>query len=110
MSTVAEPAGLTSPIDARTLEILNHRRRARPFGGRGALFRRLLLVADLVGLTFAFAGTELLVGGGEEGISTAAEFAVFFLTLPAWIVLARLYRLYDHDEERTGHTTADDVV
>ena len=110
MSAVAETAGLTSPIDARTLEILDHRRRARPFRSRGALIRRLLLAADLIGLTLAFTVTELIVGGGNEGISTAAEFGVFFLTLPAWIVLARLYRLYDHDEERTGHTTADDVV
>ena len=110
MSAVAETAGLVSGIDARTLEILDHRRRARPFRSRGALIRRLLLAADLVGLTLAFMVTELIVGGGREGISTAEEFAVFFLTLPAWIVLARLYRLYDHDEERTGHTTADDVV
>jgi exopolysaccharide biosynthesis polyprenyl glycosylphosphotransferase len=110
MSAVAEPAGLVSQIDPRTLEILDHRRRARPFRSRGALIRRLLLAADLIGLTLAFTLTEILVGGGNEGISTAGEFAVFFLTLPAWIVLARLYRLYDHDEERTGHTTADDVV
>ena len=40
----------------------------------------------------------------------ASEYLLFALTLPAWIVLARLYRLYDHDEERTGHSTADDFV
>jgi exopolysaccharide biosynthesis polyprenyl glycosylphosphotransferase len=36
---------------------------------------------------------------------------VFFaLTLPVWIAVAKLYALYDHDEERTDHTTVDDIV
>ncbi|MGZ8697906.1 MAG: sugar transferase [Gaiellaceae bacterium] len=111
MSAIAESQPLAAPeLDARTLAILDHRRRARPFRSRGALVRRLLVVADIVGLFLAFALTELLVGGDSEGITTANEFLVFIVTLPAWIFLARLYRLYDHDEERTEHTTADDAV
>jgi exopolysaccharide biosynthesis polyprenyl glycosylphosphotransferase len=112
MSAVAHGEALSSTnVDERTLAILDHRRRARPFRSRGALIRRLLLAADVIGLSLAFTLTEVLVGGGSsEGIATANEFLVFFATLPAWIFLARLYRLYDHDEERTEHTTADDVV
>ena len=40
-----------------------------------------------------------------------AELFVFFLiSLPAWVVAAKLYGLYDRDEERTDHSTTDDVV
>ena len=35
---------------------------------------------------------------------------VFALSLPAWILLAKLYGLYDRDEQRTDHTTVDDIV
>ena len=36
---------------------------------------------------------------------------LFFLgTLPVWVVIAKLYGLYEHDEERTDHTTADDSI
>ena len=31
-------------------------------------------------------------------------------TLPGWIVIAKLYRLYDQDEERTHHPTTDDLA
>ena len=33
---------------------------------------------------------------------------MFLLTVPAWIVITKLYGLYDHDEERADHSTADD--
>ena len=40
-----------------------------------------------------------------------AELFVFFLiSLPGWVVAAKLYGLYDRDEERTDHSTTDDVV
>ena len=40
-----------------------------------------------------------------------AELFVFFvISLPAWVVAAKLYGLYDRDEERTDHSTTDDVV
>ena len=39
-----------------------------------------------------------------------AEIIVFLVTLPGWVVVAKLYGLYDHDEERTDHSTADDFA
>lgn len=33
---------------------------------------------------------------------------LFALTLPLWVVLARLYGLYAGDEERANHSTVDD--
>jgi len=38
------------------------------------------------------------------------EFGLFFTTIPFWVVAAKLYGLYDRDEERAAHTTVDDVV
>jgi exopolysaccharide biosynthesis polyprenyl glycosylphosphotransferase len=78
---------------------------------RGWVVRRALLAADLVGLLGAFVLTEFLfstdVGGG---LSVAPESAIFIASLPVWIVGAKLYGLYDRDEERATHSTADEVV
>ena len=45
-----------------------------------------------------------------DRVDRRAEFLIFALSLPAWIVVTKLYGLYDRDEERTDHSTADDVV
>jgi exopolysaccharide biosynthesis polyprenyl glycosylphosphotransferase len=74
----------------------------------------MLLAADVVGLLFAFLATELLflgeqsVGPGSVGI--AVETAIFVVTLPMWVVAAKFYGLYDKDEERATHSTADEFV
>src|SRR5262249_53224637 len=34
----------------------------------------------------------------------------FLASLPIWVLLARVHGLYDRDEERTDHSTVDDVV
>jgi len=82
--------------------------RARP-GRRGWMMRRMLLAADIVGLLAAFAIDQAIFGAnGSVGI--AAQWAIFIATLPGWVVAAKLYGLYDHDEERATHSTADDVV
>ncbi len=35
---------------------------------------------------------------------------MFAATLPLWIVAANIYGLYSGDEERTDHSTADDLI
>jgi exopolysaccharide biosynthesis polyprenyl glycosylphosphotransferase len=35
---------------------------------------------------------------------------VFVLTLPGWVVVAKLHHLYDRDQERADHSTTDEVV
>ncbi len=82
---------------------------------RGWVIRRMLLLADVIGLTLAFATTQLLFDGengavGSAGFDALTELLLFLATLPAWVVVAKLYRLYDRDEERTDHTTSEDVV
>jgi exopolysaccharide biosynthesis polyprenyl glycosylphosphotransferase len=99
-------------VDARTLAIVEQRRRAGMSRRRGWLMRRLLLVADLVGLTLAFVVTQLVfpADSSVDHVSGSLEYLLFALTLPVWIVVAKLYGLYDHDAERTDHSTADELV
>jgi exopolysaccharide biosynthesis polyprenyl glycosylphosphotransferase len=80
--------------------------------GRGWLMRRMLLIADLTGLCVAFALAELIFGGRaqSDAVSNFAEALLFFIVLPLWVVAAKLYGLYDRDEERADHSTADDVL
>jgi exopolysaccharide biosynthesis polyprenyl glycosylphosphotransferase len=66
----------------------------------------MLMLADVGGLAAAFLLAATFVGA-DLGWSNV----LFFLaTLPAWVVVAKLYGLYDHDEERTNHSTADEFV
>jgi exopolysaccharide biosynthesis polyprenyl glycosylphosphotransferase len=79
---------------------------------RGWLVRRLLLAADLVGLTIAFVLVELSFRGTVllNNVGVGVESAIFVALLPAWAVAAKLYGLYDRDEERTTHSTVDEFV
>jgi exopolysaccharide biosynthesis polyprenyl glycosylphosphotransferase len=79
---------------------------------RGWVVRRALIVADVAALLTAFFASELLFAQGAQpqSLGPLAASAVFVALLPAWIVAAKLYGLYDRDEERTLHSTADEVV
>jgi exopolysaccharide biosynthesis polyprenyl glycosylphosphotransferase len=80
---------------------------------RGWLVRRMLLAADLVGLVVAFVLAELAFGAGDGStnrLGLEAEALAFGASLPCWVALAKVYGLYDRDEERTDHSTSDDVV
>jgi exopolysaccharide biosynthesis polyprenyl glycosylphosphotransferase len=103
---------LHSILDDRTLEILEHRRQTARIRRRGWLVRRMLVLADVIALLLAFAVAEFLYPhwGRPEAFATWPEVAVFLASLPAWIVVAKLYGLYDHDSDRSDHSTADDFV
>jgi exopolysaccharide biosynthesis polyprenyl glycosylphosphotransferase len=75
---------------------------------RGWVVRRALLVADLVGLIVAFAIAESTMSG--PGGPQLEAWALLPAILPVWVVMARLYGLYDRDEERPAHSGVDDVV
>lgn len=79
---------------------------------RGWLVRRALVAADITGLLAAFAATELLFPEKDltGGVGAATEALIFALTLPVWIIAAKLYGLYDRDEERATHSAADEVL
>jgi exopolysaccharide biosynthesis polyprenyl glycosylphosphotransferase len=104
----------THAVDnARLRELIALREVSMGRSSRGWLLRRLLIVADLVGLSLAFTVAQLAFGGEagpSDGLPPQWEIAVFFLTLPCWIVGAKLYELYDLDEERADYTTTDELV
>jgi exopolysaccharide biosynthesis polyprenyl glycosylphosphotransferase len=80
---------------------------------RGWLVRRMLLLADLLGLATAFGIAQAVYApaGGDPGhIAEAREYLLFLATLPVWVIAAKLAGLYERDEERTDHSTVDDLV
>jgi exopolysaccharide biosynthesis polyprenyl glycosylphosphotransferase len=81
---------------------------------RGWLVRRALLAADMVGLIASLFLSQALFtsknGGFVARLTPSPKWLFFVAALPAWVVAAKLYKLYDRDEERTDHSTVDDVV
>jgi exopolysaccharide biosynthesis polyprenyl glycosylphosphotransferase len=73
---------------------------------RGWLVRRILLVADLTGLLVSFTVAQEL--GGSS--TSAKEWLVLLGMVAVWVVAAKIYGLYDRDEERADHSTVDDIV
>ena len=105
-------AGLFDAVDDRTRDILEQRSRKNHHRRRGWLVRRALLAADIIGLTLAFLAAAAVFGstGAIDAVGLEREFLLFFLTLPGWILVAKLHGLYDQDEERADHSTVDDIV
>ncbi len=86
---------------------------ARGARRRGWLVRRLLVLADASGLSLAFLLAIAIFDtrvGPTDAVPRSQEILLFVLTLPGWLLLARLHGLYDRDEERTSHSTLDDLV
>ncbi len=99
--------------DPRTLEILAHRRNAAKLRHRGWLVRRALVIADVTGLLAAFLTAQLVmfvVFNQSVPGHTALATVVVFASIPAWILVGKLYGLYDQDGERAYHATSDDIV
>jgi exopolysaccharide biosynthesis polyprenyl glycosylphosphotransferase len=90
--------------DARPARARTHRRR------RGWIVRRVLVVADVAGLTVAFLAAEAVMRLRGWPVDLSRETILFAATLPVWVVIARMYGLYSRDEERTDHSTVDDLV
>ena len=76
---------LNAAIDERTLQILDHRRRTATVRRRGWLVRRMLLLADVVGLLGAFLIAEVVSAAataGPDAVARNVEFALFVVALP----------------------------
>jgi len=72
--------------------------------------RRILIGADAIGITLAFTAAHLLVPADGAARIRPDEYLLFLASLPVWILLAGLYRLYEQDKERTDHSTVDEIV
>jgi exopolysaccharide biosynthesis polyprenyl glycosylphosphotransferase len=103
---------LLASLDERTVEIIRRRQAATRPVTRGWLVRRLLLTADVIGLLLAFLVAVLVAGGVEGHGSTGPgmEFLLFAVSLPLWIVAAKLFGLYDKDDARADHSTVDELA
>jgi exopolysaccharide biosynthesis polyprenyl glycosylphosphotransferase len=101
---------LRTIVDERTLALVDRRRRTAVVRRRGWLVRRVLLLADLAGLVAAMLLAEWVVTRARGTFGARGEILAFLAALPAWVVVAKLYGLYDRDEERADHSTADEVA
>ena len=72
--------------------------------------RRALLAADAAGLILAYLLAKLIVSGRGAAHTPGFSSRASLLALPLWVVAAKLYGLYDRDEERVDHSTIDEVV
>jgi exopolysaccharide biosynthesis polyprenyl glycosylphosphotransferase len=75
-------------------------------GHRDFVIRRLLVLADVVGIGLALvvtAAVDPLPGANLDVVPWG------FVTLPMWIFVFKLYGLYDRDLKRVSHSTVDDV-
>jgi exopolysaccharide biosynthesis polyprenyl glycosylphosphotransferase len=97
--------GVLDAVDDRTLEILRRRRVRGWSRRRGWLVRRLLLGSDVFGLALAFA-----VAQPFATLPIGVQALILVASLPAWVVAAKIFGLYDGDDVRTDHSTVDDLV
>jgi FlaA1/EpsC-like NDP-sugar epimerase len=81
---------------------------ARGYGRRDWFLRRLLAATDVVCLAVAMAVTVGLAGG-RGGHSWQELLLYGLVTLPAWVVLFKMYGLYERDAKRLSHNTLDDL-
>jgi exopolysaccharide biosynthesis polyprenyl glycosylphosphotransferase len=99
-------------VDQRTFELIARRRASSRPLRRGWLMRRMLLAADIVGVTLAFTVASFVdrPAPGIDYVDRAEEFLLFFAVLPFWVALAKLYGLYERDEAKADHSTVDDFL
>ena len=88
-------------------------RGVRRSAARASLVRRTLVAADVLALVFAFAVEFVIFGSRSTStneLTSTAEIAFFAATVPCWVLLAKLYGLYDSDERHPGHSSVDEVL
>jgi exopolysaccharide biosynthesis polyprenyl glycosylphosphotransferase len=78
---------------------------------RGWLVRRLLVGADVIGLAVAIGVVQLSFNGSRLiFVGIGSETVLFVAAIPTWIFFAKLYGLYDRDEEHATYSTADELL
>jgi len=79
---------------------------------RGWLVRRLLTAVDMTGLSVAFILSSVLFADANpvgDHLNTGSETLIFILTLPLWAAFAKVLGLYERDDGRADHSTADEA-
>jgi exopolysaccharide biosynthesis polyprenyl glycosylphosphotransferase len=85
-------------------QLVTPTRGGRAARARGAIFRRLLALADTVALLAGFAVAYLVVVNASP-VSLLWAFAF----APVWILVIKLHGLYDQDHRRIRHSTLDEL-
>lgn len=67
-----------------------------------------LAFADLLGLGSSYLITTLF-WGARGALGSGKQLAVFCITLPCWLAVAKLQGLYRADQEQAAHSTADEI-
>jgi exopolysaccharide biosynthesis polyprenyl glycosylphosphotransferase len=78
------------------------------YGRRDWFLRRLLALSDVGWLVVAMV-LALALLGGTRGHSWTQLLVFALVTLPAWVVLFKMYGLYERDAKRLSHSTLDDL-
>ncbi len=117
MGEAIPEAGLASDLLLEVATRSGSRSPAVPPGAprlrtRAWLVHRALVAADVIALGCAFVAAEILDGtfARVDHGRGLPETLLFVLTLPVWIAMAKAHGLYDNDEERASHTTADEIA
>jgi exopolysaccharide biosynthesis polyprenyl glycosylphosphotransferase len=86
---------------------------ARGYSHRDWYLRRLLAGSDAAALTLAMAlAMGLGGGGGGRGLHPAQQQHLLLYglaTLPVWVLVLKMYGLYERDARRLSHSTLDDL-
>ena len=97
-----EPVAIRDATPGRPRPARRAFARAEPFW-RDALLRRTLALTDVAAVVLV--GLALAVGS-ESTVDTAFWSTVF---VPVWVILAKLYGLYDRDHRALRHLTVDEL-
>ncbi len=76
---------------------------------RGWFMPKMLLLADLTGLTAALLAVAVL-WNGPHALGLGADLMLCLVAVPTWMLVAKLHGLYDRDQERADNSTVDDLV
>jgi exopolysaccharide biosynthesis polyprenyl glycosylphosphotransferase len=80
---------------------------------RGWVVRRALALADVTGLSIAFVASTAAFADHHpigDHVGTLLEVPLFLLTLPLWVAFANILGLYERDDSRADHSTADETL
>ena len=81
---------------------------ARGYGQRDYYLRRLLALSDVACLALAMV-LAMWTAAAVHGHSRGELLLYGWATLPGWVVLFKLYGLYERDAKRLSHSTVDDL-
>ena len=95
----------------RSLDRPTGRRAAATVAGMGRwqrdfILKRMLAFADVSAVAFAVVAATILASPAS---ADGAQLIWGLATIPAWVVVFKMYGLYDRDAKRVSHSTVDDV-